>query len=130
MADGLDIDEVKLEQALKEANSPSSNLKTNSQVWHIWGESAKGCFQWLVREDGTIIDCPYHLRGYWIDRQVDMDKLLDHKSPKLFVTCAVSGHLDEIRTTSLKVEQSDENLLPDYAYDTAYIGGLYDLTDR
>lgn len=128
MADELSRSDDELEAMLADANKPST--KTNSQVWHVTAESAKGCFQWLVESDGSIVDSPYHLRGYWIGRKVDMNLLLDEVPPTIVVTCQVSGHVDKIRTDKLNVVTTDLTQLSEYAYNEPYTGGLYDLTSR
>lgn len=133
MTDELSAKDQKLLDILERANvempAPTPPVpKTNSQTWHIKAESEKGCFQWLVDEDGSIVDCPYHLRGYWIGRLVDMDKLLNKEGPKLIVRCNITNHLDEVYTTSLQVDASNLDRLPEYVYDAPYTGGLYDFT--
>lgn len=134
MANKLDDKKEKdLMHILERANEPlpeaepASIPKNQSQTWHIRAESSKGCFQWIVDADGNIIDCPYFLRGYWIGRQVDMVRLLEHKPPVIFVRCQTTGHVDEIKTSALEVYECHLTTIPDYDYNEPYTGGLYDI---
>lgn len=124
------VDDDDLMQALEEANPADTNPTSNEPpLWHVTASGTKGQFQWLVNNDGDIVDCPYHLRGYWLGRKVDLDLLLAKTNPKIIVTCDLSGHIDEIRATTLDVVEAPSGMsqLPDYVYDQPYTGGLYDI---
>lgn len=103
-----------------------ANQFDHSERWHVIGKSAKGEFEWIIDSNGAFVDCPYHLRGYWAGRRVNVDLLLSN-SPSILVTCVTTGKQDKIKTESLTVVPTKSRLLPKNTLNQPYTGGLYDI---